>query len=57
MLNHIPQLHLVASIEEHFVDICDRVNYSSEFSILKLSFLDDLASLSVECQELALFAQ
>lgn len=57
MLDDVPELHLFASIEKHLVNIGDRVNYSSEVFILKLSSFHNFASLCVKSKEFSLLAE
>ncbi len=57
LLDHVPQFHLLASVEEHFVHVSDWMDETSQVSILKLLTLDHLSRLCVERQELSILTK
>ena len=57
ILNHVPQLHLRSTIEEHLVDVGHRMDDASQFVVVQLSSFDHFAGLGAESEEFTLFRQ
>ena len=57
ILDHVPELHLCSSIEEHLVDVGHRMNDAGQFVVVQLSSFDYFAGLGAESEEFALFRQ